>query len=53
MATEKRAKAIVQAATYFNNPEKLLEVSTGLKEAMKGIDISEIPKNQLLQERGW
>ena len=48
-----RAKAIVQAVTYFQNPKKLSEVSTGLKSAMKGLDISEIPDDQMLQERGW
>tara|TARA_B100000959_G_scaffold175366_1_gene183627 strand:- start:305 stop:1009 length:705 start_codon:yes stop_codon:yes gene_type:complete len=48
-----RAAAIVEAVTYFEDPEKLLNVSTGLKPAMKGLDISEIPEDQLLQERGW
>ena len=48
-----RAKAIVEATTYYNDPEKLAHVSTGLKRAMKGIDISDIPENQMLQERGW
>ena len=50
---EKRAKAVVQATTFFNNPEKLSEISTGLKKAMKGIDTSELPKDKLLQNRGW
>ena len=31
----------------------LLKISTGLKPAMKGLDISEIPDDQMLQERGW
>ena len=48
-----RAKAMVEAATYFKEPQKLAEISTGLKNAMKGLDISEIPKEQMLQERGW
>ena len=48
-----RAKAIVEATTYFQDPEKLAEVSSGLKAAMKGLDISEIPEGQMLQERGW
>ena len=48
-----RAKAIVDATTYFTDPSKLAEVSTGLKPAMKGLDISEIPEDQMLQERGW
>lgn len=48
-----RAKAIVAAVTYFNDPEKLAEVSEGLGDAMKGLDMSEIPDDQKLQERGW
>ena len=49
----KRAKAVVDATTYFDNPEKLLEISTDLKNAMKGLDISEIPEDQMFQNRGW
>ena len=48
-----RAKAIVEAVTYFQDSEKLANVSTGLKSAMKGLDISEIPEDQMLQKRGW
>ncbi len=48
-----RAKAIVDATTYFTDASKLAEISTGLKSAMKGLDISEIPEDQMLQERGW
>ena len=48
-----RAKAIVQATTYFQDPQKLADVSLGLKSAMKGLDISEIPKDKMLQDRGW
>ena len=48
-----RAEAIVQATTYYDKPEKIRDVSSGLKEAMKGLDISEIPEDQLLQKRGW
>jgi pyridoxal 5'-phosphate synthase pdxS subunit len=47
------AKAIVEAVTYYNDPQKLLEVSTGLKKAMKGINIADIPDEQRMQERGW
>ena len=49
----KRANAIVEAATYFQDADKLAMVSSGLKSAMKGIEISEIPKEQKFQERGW
>ena len=48
-----RAKAIVDATTYFTDASKLAKISTGLKPAMKGLDISEIPDDQMLQERGW
>jgi len=48
-----RARAIVEAVAYFDDPQRLAEISTGLKSAMKGLDISEIPPEQRLQERGW
>jgi pyridoxal 5'-phosphate synthase pdxS subunit len=50
---EKRAKAIVAAVAHFDEPEKIADVSKNLGEAMVGIEISSIPKEQLLQERGW
>lgn len=49
----KRAKAIVEATTHFNNPDVLAKVSEGLGEAMSGIEISTIPQDQLLSKRGW
>lgn len=48
-----RAKAIVEAVTYFDDAQKLAEISTGLRSAMKGINIADIPAEQRLQERGW
>jgi len=50
---EARAKAVVEATTHYQNPEKVLEASTGLKSAMRGLDMSEIPEDERLQERGW
>ena len=50
---EARAKAVVEATTHYQDPEKVLEASTGLKSAMKGLDMSEIPEDERLQERGW
>ena len=47
-----RAKAIVDAVTYYKDPKKMVEISTDLQTAMKGIEISEIPENERLQERG-
>ena len=48
-----RAKAVVEATTYYDDPKKLVEISMDLKEAMEGIEISQIPEEELLQNRGW
>ena len=48
-----RAKAVVKAVTNYTDSKILAEVSEGLKAAMKGLDISEIPAEQRFQERGW
>jgi len=50
---EKRARAIVLAVTYYNDPQKLAEVSAELGEPMKGIELSEIPEEERLAVRGW
>ena len=50
---ERRARAIVKAATYYNDPEKLLEASEDLGMAMAGLDISKLPEGELMQTRGW
>jgi pyridoxal 5'-phosphate synthase pdxS subunit len=50
---ETRAKAIVKAATFFNDPVKLLEASEELGEAMRGLDVAKLPEGELLQTRGW
>ncbi len=49
----KRAKAIVEAVANYNKPEVIAEISKNLGDAMVGIEIENIPKEQLLQERGW
>jgi pyridoxal 5'-phosphate synthase pdxS subunit len=49
----KRAKAIVEATTHYNDPEVIARVSRGLGEAMVGIEISTIPEAELLAGRGW
>jgi pyridoxal 5'-phosphate synthase pdxS subunit len=49
----KRAKAIVRAATFFNDPKVLLEVSEDLQGAMKGLAIAALDEAHLLQTRGW
>jgi pyridoxal 5'-phosphate synthase pdxS subunit len=48
-----RAKAIVDSVAHYKDANKLAEVSKGLKAAMKGLDINDIPEGQMLQERGW
>jgi pyridoxal 5'-phosphate synthase pdxS subunit len=47
------ARAIVLATTHYDNPEILAEVSTGLGEPMRGLDLSEIPVEERLAVRGW
>lgn len=49
----KRARAIVQAVTNYEDYRLLAEISRDLGEAMVGIEISEIPESQRMQERGW
>ena len=49
----KRAKAIVQATTYYNDPKIIAEVSEDLGESMAGIEISEIDEDKLMAKRGW
>jgi pyridoxal 5'-phosphate synthase pdxS subunit len=48
-----RAVAIVQAVTYYNDPKKLAEISSGLLKAMPGLDVAKMPESELLQTRGW
>ncbi len=48
-----RAKAIVMATTHYMDFDIVAKASEGLKEAMRGMDIKEIPEDQLLQTRGW
>ena len=50
---QQRAKAIVAAATYFNDPETLANISMGLLNAMPGLDIQDMKKEDLLAQRGW
>jgi pyridoxal 5'-phosphate synthase pdxS subunit len=50
---EARARAIVKAVTYYNDPQKLLEASEELGMGMPGIDVATLDESQLLQTRGW
>jgi pyridoxal 5'-phosphate synthase pdxS subunit len=50
---EARAKAIVEATTHYQDPKIIAEVSKNLGEAMAGLDIKQIPTEELLAQRGW
>jgi pyridoxal 5'-phosphate synthase pdxS subunit len=49
----KRARAIVEATTHYNEPEIIAEVSKGLGEPMVGISISGLSEEKLMASRGW
>jgi pyridoxal 5'-phosphate synthase pdxS subunit len=48
-----RAKAVVLAVTHYADPKVLLEVSSGLGEPMRGLDVAQLDEKELLQTRGW
>ncbi|HXF57240.1 MAG TPA: pyridoxal 5'-phosphate synthase lyase subunit PdxS [Actinomycetota bacterium] len=48
-----RARAIVEATTYYHDPEVLARVSRGLGTPMRGLDVARLPEEELLQTRGW
>jgi pyridoxal 5'-phosphate synthase pdxS subunit len=48
-----RARAIVEATTYFNDPDIIAKVSRGLGEAMVGINVTDLPESERLARRGW
>ena len=50
---EKMARAIVKATAFYNDPKVLAEVSEGLGEAMRGIELSQIPEQERCADRGW
>ncbi|RJS72751.1 pyridoxal 5'-phosphate synthase lyase subunit PdxS [ANME-2 cluster archaeon] len=50
---EKMANAIVAAVNNYDKPDVLAEISKGLGEQMKGIDIRMLSENEVLQTRGW
>jgi pyridoxal 5'-phosphate synthase pdxS subunit len=50
---EVRARAIVKATTHYQDPEIIAEVSKNLGKAMAGLDIKQIPPEELLAPRGW
>ncbi len=50
---QRRGMAIVKAVTHFNDPKIIAEASRALGEAMRGLEIGTIPKEELLATRGW
>jgi len=48
-----RARAIVEAVTFYQDPSAIAKASKGLGEPMHGIDMSELDEGDLLQTRGW
>jgi pyridoxal 5'-phosphate synthase pdxS subunit len=50
---EARARAIVKATTHYQDAAIIAEVSKNLGEAMMGLDIKQIPEEELLAKRGW
>jgi len=50
---EARAAAVVRAVTFYNDPDVILEVSRGLGEPMRGIELSTLRPEELLSPRGW
>ena len=50
---DNRARAIVKAATYYNDPAKLLEASEELGKGMFGLDVASMPESERLAVRGW
>ncbi len=50
---ERRARAIVEAVTHWEDPKALLSVSRGLGEAMSGLEMGELTAQQRLSTRGW
>jgi pyridoxal 5'-phosphate synthase pdxS subunit len=49
----RRARAIVDAVTYWQDPKKLAEISTGLGEAMRGIEMARLGEGERMAARGW
>jgi len=49
----KRARAIVEATTMYDDPDVVAKVSRGLGEAMVGINVEQLPVSHRLAERGW
>ena len=49
----KIAHAVVQAVTHYQDPKIIADVSRGLGEPMRGLEMGQIPQGELLAGRGW
>jgi pyridoxal 5'-phosphate synthase pdxS subunit len=49
----RRARAVVEAVTHWEDPKRLAEISKGLGSAMAGIEISKLQEHERLAKRGW
>jgi pyridoxal 5'-phosphate synthase pdxS subunit len=49
----KRARAIVEATTHWEDPAKLAQVSLGLGAAMAGLEVSKLAETERFAVRGW
>ncbi len=49
----RRARSIVMATTHFNDAKIIAEVSRGLGEPMRGLDVASMPTEERLAVRGW
>ena len=49
----RRARAIVDAVAYHDDPDKLIEISRGIGEPMTGINVSAMPEAERIAGRGW
>jgi len=49
----RRARAIVEATTYFNDPDIIAKTSRSLGDPMVGLNVSDMPQSERLAVRGW
>ena len=50
---KRRARAMVDACTHYDNPMMLAEISNDIGEPMVGINLNFLPKEELMANRGW
>jgi pyridoxal 5'-phosphate synthase pdxS subunit len=49
----RRARAVVEATTWWKDPSKLAAASSGLKAPMRGLELSRLERTERFAERGW